>query len=364
MIMETLLDKAHRAAEAVRLSAAEKDSLRQALMERMAQPVSVSWTARLRAAWRGIALSFSRPALAFTALAGLIAVGSGTVVAAESSLPGETLYGVKVSVTEPLLGAMAVTPEARAQWSVEMVNRRLSEAETLAERGQLIGSKKSEMERRLEQDAAAATQTVADLGRNEHLPVAAAVLGSELETSLRARGQRLGRSRAVAPSGRGAVEADDRPETVASVAARAADAATDVRESEEQRLADTAAVSAEAVRARITAVERRIDRVRSRLDSKGDVLDDETVADATDGLSEAEAAIAAGREKLRNGDTAGAFASVQQADRSAQEAELHVLQTKSRSERRGDLGPGDGERGFGAGRGGRDGGRSDGRNED
>lgn len=329
--METVLNRAGRAAESVRLTVTEKSAMRTALIGRLDLAASVSPLGRLRssmaASWSGLRTALravSRPAMAFTALVGLVAVGSGTVMAAENSLPGEPLYSLKVSVTEPVRQALAVTPEAKARWSVEVVERRLAEAERLDASGRLDGQKKKEVESRLKKDAETATRNVADLGRTENLPATAAVIGSDLEASLRGHGQRLGRSKT------GGKKDKEHAASVAAVAAQAADEAASVREEEEKSMADGPSVSVEAVRARIDAVERRIDRVRARLDVKRGSEGIEEVAEAVAKLKDAEDSLAAGREKMRSGDMVAAFSLVQQADRTAQEAQLIVLPRKTR----------------------------------
>src|SRR3989344_3980955 len=67
----------------------------------------------------------------------ILATGGGLVSAAEGSLPGDLLYPVKVSVTEPVRDAFAKAPEAKAEWQVRKAARRMQEAETLASAGKL-----------------------------------------------------------------------------------------------------------------------------------------------------------------------------------------------------------------------------------
>jgi len=57
----------------------------------------------------------------------------GTVsFAAESSVPGDALFSVKVYMNESVRGAVAMTPKAKADWEVKLVERRLEEVEKLA----------------------------------------------------------------------------------------------------------------------------------------------------------------------------------------------------------------------------------------
>ena len=75
----------------------------------------------------------------------LLVVGSASAYAAEGAVPGDFLYPIKVSVTEPIRGALAVTAEAKASWHAEAVGRRMREAETLALRGELSPSRSAEI---------------------------------------------------------------------------------------------------------------------------------------------------------------------------------------------------------------------------
>lgn len=61
----------------------------------------------------------------------------GTAVAAETSLPGQVLYPVKVHVDENVEGAFALTDMARADWDLSLLGQRISEAQQLAQDGDL-----------------------------------------------------------------------------------------------------------------------------------------------------------------------------------------------------------------------------------
>lgn len=67
-------------------------------------------------------------------MAGLIvffSVGGAAAYAAESALPGDPLYPLKIYITEPLREHLSVTPRARAAWRAERIVRRLREEEVL-----------------------------------------------------------------------------------------------------------------------------------------------------------------------------------------------------------------------------------------
>jgi len=68
----------------------------------------------------------------------ILLLGSGSVAyAAEGSLPGSPLYPVKVSIIEPVQGALIPSAAGRASWHADLASRRLEEATTLAAANQL-----------------------------------------------------------------------------------------------------------------------------------------------------------------------------------------------------------------------------------
>jgi hypothetical protein len=79
---------------------------------------------------------------AFSALVLVLVVlgGTGVSYAAKNTLPGEPLYGVKVSLVEPITGAFITNPAEKGAWENTLADRRLTEAATLASRGTLATS--------------------------------------------------------------------------------------------------------------------------------------------------------------------------------------------------------------------------------
>lgn len=65
------------------------------------------------------------------ALGLIFTVGVGSVSAAESALPGDILYPIKVGVNEEVREALARTPESRARIAIERAERRIQELKQL-----------------------------------------------------------------------------------------------------------------------------------------------------------------------------------------------------------------------------------------
>lgn len=62
--------------------------------------------------------------------------GAGTL-AAESSVPGDAFYGIKIHVNEPLMSVLSPSTEGQARVSAQLATRRVDEVVTLATTGRL-----------------------------------------------------------------------------------------------------------------------------------------------------------------------------------------------------------------------------------
>jgi hypothetical protein len=160
------------------LTESEKTELREKLLTFMsAHPAPANaapsgfWLLRQRS------LSFS-----LTLALILIVTVSSVSYAAEFSLPGEPLYGLKVNLTEPLRGTLKNNPQAQAEWNNTLVERRLTEAQILADTGHLAGEAEAEIARRLEAQSDRARSSVEQVSTHDTLT--AAELNARLEATL------------------------------------------------------------------------------------------------------------------------------------------------------------------------------------
>jgi hypothetical protein len=80
----------------------------------------------------------------------LLILGGGTSYAAERSLPGDILYPIKVNVNEKIAGLAALTPEARVKFEAKIIEKRLEEADKLAQKGNLNKDTKEKVEKGFE----------------------------------------------------------------------------------------------------------------------------------------------------------------------------------------------------------------------
>ncbi len=151
----------HRFAESApeALSAAERARMRALLSEYVAfRPAPQrlrTWLSRVLAtafAVRG------KAALAAATAACCVLASTGIAFAAEGTLPGSLLYGVKVDVVEPIQTALVFTPHAQTVWQQTLALRRLDEAATLASKGRLRPATEQRLAARFSASARAAAQ--------------------------------------------------------------------------------------------------------------------------------------------------------------------------------------------------------------
>ena len=81
--------------------------------------------------------------------------GASVAYAAESALPGDALYTVKVNFTESILLHLNNSVEAKARVQARLVSRRLEEAEKLAEKSRLTAERVAIVQERLTAHVAA-----------------------------------------------------------------------------------------------------------------------------------------------------------------------------------------------------------------
>lgn len=119
------------------------------------------------------------------AVVALLFLTGGASLAAESSLPGDSLYSVKINVNDEIRGLGATTPEAKGNLAVAATERRLQEAATLSSRGRLDDSAKNIIQGEIKKHAAQVKNQVASLVSENNLGGAQEITVN-YESSLRA----------------------------------------------------------------------------------------------------------------------------------------------------------------------------------
>lgn len=116
----------------------------------------------------------------------VVTLTTGTAFAAQSALPGNPLYAIKINVNEPVQVALAATPAAKAAVNAQIATVRLEEAETLASTGKLDATTTAELASNFAQHAEAAQANTIAVASND--PGTAAQLGADFASRLAAHG--------------------------------------------------------------------------------------------------------------------------------------------------------------------------------
>lgn len=97
-------------------------------------------TEDIRHIWQRPLFLTQRPMFATIATIVILALSGGTAAAAEGSVPGSSLYPIKVYVNEQVRAALAVSPQAKVNWEARRAERRLEEVTQLAADNKLSAS--------------------------------------------------------------------------------------------------------------------------------------------------------------------------------------------------------------------------------
>lgn len=136
-------EPAFQALQNIRLSEAESQRAESVLREFMAaHPVNmaaaIAQHEKKASRWTIVTSFFSFRYAPTLAAVLVLVLGTGSLTyAADSALPGDPLYVVKVAVIEEVRATFAVTPEAKAEWNTVRAERRMNEAQALASANRL-----------------------------------------------------------------------------------------------------------------------------------------------------------------------------------------------------------------------------------
>src|SRR3990167_9023817 len=119
----------------------------------------------------------------------LLATG-GVSWGAQNSLPGDTLYPIKIEVNERVNSWAAITDESEAKLASKLALRRIEEAEELLSKDEFSVESKEKIEARFEIHTAKMEEKIAKLEEKNKLSEAAEI-NSNFEASLRAHEQIL-----------------------------------------------------------------------------------------------------------------------------------------------------------------------------
>ncbi len=253
--------------------------------------------------------------LVFLIITGL--VGGGASVAAETSLPGDLLYSIKVGINEKVGEALASSAEAKAEFNTKLAARRMQETASLSVKGTIDSDTLSRLESSFEDHADRVAARIAELNSEGKLD-AALEANSDFQSSLNAHEDILVRLAAKE-------EDESDKEALLKLAARAkseVNASASIHSKIESEIkADGVQSAAEG---KLKAAQNKVDEVRVFIDSSNVSVSAEVKAKAEARLRDASSAIAQGKIKIEAKAYGEAFVLFQKAIRLAQEAQMTV----------------------------------------
>ncbi len=272
--------------------------------------------------WIRFLQSFERsvynPSLQFAAatLAILLVGGTGTAFAAQGALPGDALYGVKVNIEEPILGAFATSPEAQANWSAELASRRLSEAEQLAVLNKLTPERATTVSSGFDQAAETFDASVAQLSTSTSNAAAVATIASNMEATLAANTQVLNEISNAVPNTASALKPIIANVEERTVSLNSARTAMDVTAA--QTNSDQVQLAAQ------TALGNAAAQITQAISNTADASSSAASSTASTQVAAAQAQYNSGKENLDQGNYIAALESLQAASVEARVVQLHV----------------------------------------
>ncbi len=261
----------------------------------------------------------------------IILAGGGTSLAADSALPGDPLYTIKLKVNEPILAAFQASPAAKAEWHAHVAVRRLEEADQLAIEGRLDAAAKAELETHFEGSASKAAAAVAELNAKGDAEAASNV-AVNLESDLNAHARILADldakdepAIAAIETLRATVVAEPRPES--SLIRKIRSALVEVKKARGEAEVKVAANASapdvsRAASNKIDAAGRAIENVMVFVGKNSGKLAAEASADALARLGQADVLYAEAKASLEAGEYGEAFRLANRAERAAQETRV------------------------------------------
>lgn len=312
-------------AKDVRLDPKDHAALRQSLLaltEEATRPykgsVRQSWSLGTWFHFPKLFPAFSRmrlvPALAIFLL--LVTLGGGVAFAAESALPGDLLYPIKIHVVEEVRATFTFSPLAKSQWEIRRAERRLEEAETLSEHGAMTAPIVETITKNFNEHTGRVhtrIQTLEMLGQAQP----AAELSAALEAPLRAHTAIL--SALVQTNPKNVHEAQQLSSSVETERIKIKKLRISAESTLVKKQKKVLRSSAEK---HLNTAEEKINAVRILLENQKKKKKKEEKLKLDDMLSTAEQSIEKGKEELNAGASTNAFLQFQDAERSAEEAKV------------------------------------------
>jgi hypothetical protein len=243
-------------------------------------------------------------------LALLFALGGGTALAANNSLPGEFLYPMKVGFNEQTRGILALTKDAKAEYQSDLVAERVEEIQKLVvKNNELSTDVREEVGENFERYMEKALELIRQLEASGDFEAATEV-SSHLEAILNAHQDLINEISDKNETSRLNLEdilsrVDDRLKTVEGVREEAEDHIESSDENDES--GNDSAKLKNAAKVKLSQSEQAIKKAKDLLLENELVLGDNLKSDIESVIKEAEDAHAKGVGELSKGNSADAF---------------------------------------------------------
>lgn len=252
------------------------------------------------------------PIFAVIMIAALL--GGGVSSAAEATLPGDVLYPIKVHVNETVRSLVAVSPQAAADWHVQLASRRLDEAEHLAVENRLDAQTQAGLAVAVSENAKEANKGARELEQKKN-NAGAAEVDSNLEATLNAHARVL-RNLANATTSLGGlidrVDAEARTATEARI------------KSEDKVGAEVGANMQNVAEVKMKVAADILEQTQAALTEQRSALSADASASATAELQAAAATYAAGQAQMTAKSYRDAFGSFQKTIRQVRAVTLEL----------------------------------------
>jgi|GEM_PF-951268 len=293
-----------RHAQKITLTPSERNRLRRTLEIHIEKhPVRNTAGERL-IGYRSLLLNFIQLPNYRMAIILMIALllGGGTSYAAESALPGDALYGVKVNLNENVRSALAVSPKAEATLQTELATRRLEEAEELAEKGKLTSALRSDIVKRFQKSSERAKTELTKMNTSSE-KTAVAELNVQTESSFNTHGYIL---KAIGLKQKGEIETEI--ETILPVVQEKVESLAKERDDDEEKVKTGSSTDVEAsARGKMGAAENKINTVKKAITKAKERNDEWATVEAIARLDVAEKTFAEGKIALEKKEYNNAF---------------------------------------------------------
>jgi len=327
--MEKLFETISRVMRSVRLTQDEKLAIKQRLiMEMRNNPVRklsehslINWSHLLNV----LTETKIKPMPAFLLILLLLGATGGTSALAEQALPGDILYPVKTGFNERIIDLLAVSANSQAEVDSKIAQRRLKEAEQLAEKLELNEHTQSRLIESFQKHANRVqdgTKEITAQNASRALEII-----SDFEASLQTHKQIL----TAISQGRDATTTELLNRFLSVLRSEHEDTKGQKEHSQNEVDKDKSPEMKTAAEGKLKSAENKIEEVTRYIENasssqstSGRVIKQEDVAEAQKRLQDARDLIAKGKLSFAAGNYGEAFSIFQEAKKTAQEAKLLI----------------------------------------